>query len=77
MTDKLCYLCLAGPVSRRVAHYNIDVCARCWQQAGQGWPEQYETHMLQALARSGLLTPDRNEHKRLPRNYLPPQDFAL
>ena len=73
----LCHVCLGGPSQHKVKGYNLVVCHRCWQQAAEGWPKEYEPTLFDALARAGLLIPDRNAHGRLPRTYLPPEDFNL
>ncbi len=75
--SELCYLCLGGPGRQRVKGYNIWVCQSCWQRAAKGWPKEYEPSLFQALQRAGLLIPDRNPLKLLPREYHPPGDFAL
>ncbi|MEM9623028.1 MAG: hypothetical protein AAF993_15360 [Pseudomonadota bacterium] len=77
MTDSLCHLCLAAPAAQRVKHYGIAVCRGCWQRASSGWPPEFEPALRQALARQGLLIPDRNSQQRLPRDYQPPADYAL
>ncbi len=73
----LCYLCLGAPGEKQVPAYDVRVCQPCWQAAEQGWPQAYEPALFTALARAGLLIPDRNEHGRLPRRYAPPADFHL
>ncbi len=75
--SELCYLCLAGPAFKRVPKYNIQVCRGCWDSAEQGWPQQFEGSLFQALSRAGLLIPDRNARHLLPRDYAPPDNFAL
>lgn len=73
----LCHLCLAGPAEQAVDGYRISVCRTCWRRAEAGWPEEFEQTLYAALARNGLLIPDRAENGRLPRVYAPPSDFAL
>lgn len=76
MSD-LCYLCLAAPSEVAVPGYGFKVCTRCWQHAEQGWEAEFEPSIFNALARAGLLIPDRNATGRLPRAYAPPADFNL
>ena len=73
----LCQTCLGGPREIEVPRYQIGVCKQCWRQAEQGWPEHFEGSLRQAMARQGLLIPDRNPQGRWPRDYLPPADFNL
>ncbi len=77
MADDLCYLCLGAPASHDVPGYRIAVCSQCWTKAEGGWPQSQEASLFSALARAGLLIPDRNASGRLPRNYAPPADFNL
>jgi hypothetical protein len=49
----------------------------CWQQAQDGWPKEAEPILFSALAKAGLLIPDRNDRGLLPRQYAPPKDYAL
>ena len=77
MPDDLCYLCLGAPARRDVPGYRVAVCQSCWQSAEQGWPERHEASLFNALARAGLLIPDRNGQGRLPREYAPPADYSL
>ena len=73
----LCYLCLGAPGEKKVPGYAVHVCTACWDAAEHGWPEAQEPALFAALARAGLLIPDRNERDRLPRAYAPPADFNL
>ena len=73
----LCYLCLAAPSEVRAPGYGFDVCTPCWRRAQQGWAAEFEPAIFSALARAGLLIPDRNELDRLPREYSPPANFDL
>lgn len=73
----LCYVCLGAPGTQRVTGYGVLVCGPCWERAERGWPAHQEPALMQALARAGLLIPDRNERGLLPRTYMPPEDFAL
>ncbi|MEM7098968.1 MAG: hypothetical protein AAF541_11975 [Pseudomonadota bacterium] len=75
--SELCYLCLGGPSEKEVPGYRFSVCLSCWQKASPGWPPEFEPSILQALARAGLLIPDRNAAGRYPRIYAPPADYAL
>ena len=75
--SELCYLCLAAPPVKTAPGYRFAVCSSCWQQAEAGWPTHYEASIRQALARAGLLIPDRNAEGRYPREYAPPADYAL
>ena len=77
MPDDLCYLCLGAPATTTAPGYRIAVCAACWSSAEGGWPPEQEGALMQALARAGLLIPDRNPAGRLPREYTPPADFNL
>ena len=45
--------------------------------AEHGWPTVFEQALFNALARAGLLLPDRNDNGRLPREYAPPAEFSL
>jgi len=76
MSD-LCYLCLGAPSDVRAPGYAFNVCTPCWRQAEQGWDATFEPSIFDALARAGLLIPDRNELGRLPREYIPPANFSL
>lgn len=73
----LCHLCLAGPAEQRVSGYTVTVCRLCWRRAETGWPKEFEPALMAALGRAGLLIPDRTESGLLPREYAPPDDFAL
>ncbi|MEM7003130.1 MAG: hypothetical protein AAF529_20245 [Pseudomonadota bacterium] len=73
----LCHLCLAAPATKQANGYNIQVCGRCWEAAEPGWETQFEPALMQALARNGLLIPDRTAQGRLPRDYTPPANFDL
>jgi len=73
----VCYLCLAAPSAVKVRGYGFSVCHACWRNAEQGWPTAYEPSVFDALARAGLLIPDRNAAGRLPREYAPPANFNL
>ena len=73
----LCQLCLGGPQAHKAPGYDLFVCKQCWQGAERGWDPGFEPTLMQALARRGLLIPDRNARGRLPRAYSPPADFAL
>lgn len=77
MSDDLCYLCLGAPAVKDVRGYRIAVCTPCWQAAEHGWPAGREKSLMSALARAGLLIPDRNDAGLLPREYAPPADFNL
>ena len=57
--------------------YRLSVCDLCWQQAQEGWPKEAESILFAALAKAGLLMPDRNDRGLLPRQYAPPKDYAL
>ncbi len=73
----LCSLCLGGPAQHKATGYNLQVCDVCWQKAAAGWPREYEATLFNALAKAGLLIPDRNDQGKLPRAYQPPADYAL
>ena len=72
-----CALCDNPEASYNVAAYRVSVCTGCWCGASDGWPQSAEPVLFRALAKQGLLIPDRNEANRLPRDYAPPADFAL
>ncbi|NCF43546.1 MAG: hypothetical protein GWP70_01820 [Proteobacteria bacterium] len=72
-----CALCDSADSRHKVAAYRISICTECWHGAHDGWPQSAEPVLFQALAKQGLLIPDRNEANRLPRDYAPPADFAL
>ena len=73
-----CVLCDShGEQPFNVPVYRLSVCDFCWQQAQDGWPRQAEPILFAALAKAGLLIPDRNDRGLLPRQYAPPQDYAL
>ena len=73
----LCYLCLGAPSEVKVPGYGFSVCKICWRNRENGWDPKFEPSLFNALARAGLLIPDRNENGRLPRAYQPPADFNL
>ena len=77
-SDVDCKLC-ESPGERRynVPVYRLSVCDLCWQQAQNGWPRPTEPILFAALAKAGLLIPDRNDYGLLPRQYTPPKDYAL
>ncbi len=77
MTDQLCHLCLAGPGEIKTKGYGFCVCPVCWQAAERGWPKRFEPTIFAALAKAGLLIPDREASGQLPRDYQPPADFDL
>ena len=73
-----CRLCDAPGENRHsVPAYRLSVCDLCWQPAQDGWPKEAETILFAALAKAGLLIPDRNDRGLLPRQYAPPKDYAL
>lgn len=73
----LCYLCLAGPKAQQAPGYGFGVCQTCWERSARGWDKGFEPAIFAALAKAGLLIPDRTENGRLPRAYAPPADFNL
>ena len=77
-SDVDCELC-DSPEKRlyNVPVYRLSVCDLCWRQARNGWPRPAEPILFAALAKAGLLIPDRNEYGLLPRQYIPPKDYAL
>lgn len=73
-----CPLCSAAKaVGLQVPGYRLWVCVDCWQQAEAGWAKDAEPILFAALAAAGLLIPDRNAAGLLPRDYAPPNDYAL
>ena len=73
-----CTLCNSpGEKRHDVPIYRLLVCDLCWQQALNGWPKEAEPVLFAALAKAGLLIPDRNDRGLLPRQYVPPKDYAL
>ena len=80
-----CRLCDAPRENRHsVPVYPLSVCDLCWQRAQDGWrqaqdswPKEAEPILFAALAKAGLLIPDRNDRDLLPRQYALPKDCAL
>ncbi len=73
----VCLVCGAAEAGHAVAVYRVNVCTDCYQKAVGGWPKSAEPALFAALARQGLLIPDRNDADLIPRSYAPPADFAL
>ncbi len=73
-----CAICLATCQQLELVNgYKLLVCAECWLDAEKGWATQHESILLEALKKNSLLIPDSNHNDRLPRDYLPPEDFKL
>ncbi|MFL2518575.1 MAG: hypothetical protein ACJ0Q8_06865 [Candidatus Azotimanducaceae bacterium] len=73
-----CPICNSpGQTWQKIPGYRLLVCDLCWQDAEIGWPKEAEPVLFMALAKAGLLIPDRNGRGLLPRHYSPPEDYAL
>ena len=73
-----CRLCDAPAENRHSEPvYRLSVCDLYWQEAQEGWPKGAESILFAALAKAGLLVPDRNDRGLLPRQYAPPKDYTL
>jgi len=76
--EKRCDFCLEFTESNhQLKGYNLTICSICWDEAADGWHEQHQPTLFEALKENSLLIPDRNERGLLPREYQPPLDFNL
>ncbi len=73
----ICALCERQTAVLQVPGYRIEVCQGCWDDASGGWPKRYDIALFAAMAKRGLLIPDRTADGYLPRIYAPPADFSL
>jgi len=76
--EKRCDFCLRqAKAVHQLDGYNLTACRDCWVEAADGWDDQHQLTLFEALQKNSLLIPDRNEQGLLPREYQPPLDFNI